>query len=100
MPSLLVCCLALLQLAGTLSLVVGGFAPCSDPAVCSGAAGSCCTDIVNNGVTSTYCCPGTGNSFDYSTLQCSAFAQCGQSCSGLHLAFTTRAPRTAALSEA
>ncbi len=66
--------LLLLALLATTSLVAGGYTPCSDPTVC----GSCCVSVINNGATTTYCCPGTGNWLDYDTMQCNTSPDCSQ----------------------
>ena len=74
--------LALCIAAVMLHTVAAGYTPCSDPAVCPDPTGArpntCCTDVINGGQTTTYCCPGDGNSFDLNTKTCANFAQCGQ----------------------
>jgi hypothetical protein len=88
-PTALLQC-ALLLLLGV-HCVTAGYTPCSDPATC-GDAGGCCTQYNNV----NYCCPGSGNSLDFNTLQCANYAQCGQSCSQLYN--RRRLPRPTALS--
>jgi hypothetical protein len=75
--SLACLCLVLaLVLARALSPVDGGYTACSNPAVCSGTAGSCCTSAEDNGVATDYCCQGTCNSLDFIMKQCSASPDC------------------------